>query len=85
MEGRDTLKYHRALAQQTTVSKYKQETLDGIAVHLAGVTRGSSVGTVEATPPWVVLDLAVQLEAASATQLTLISDNGLLYFLVLVL
>ncbi len=85
MEGRDTLRYHRALAQQTTVSKYKQETLEGIAVHLAVVTSGSSVGNVEATPPWVVLDLAAQLEAASATRLTLISDNGRLRCLVLVL
>lgn len=85
MEGRDTLRYHRALAQQTTVSKYKQETLEGIAVHLAGVTSGSSVGNVEAMPSWVVLDLAAQLKAASATQMTLILDNGLLYCLVLVL
>lgn len=61
MEGRDTLRYHRALAQQTTVSKYKQETLEGIAVHSAGVS-GSSVGNVEAAPPWVVSDLVVQRE-----------------------
>ncbi|TNN61543.1 hypothetical protein EYF80_028288 [Liparis tanakae] len=38
-EGRDTLRYHRALAQQTTVSKYKQETFEGIAGHSAGVRR----------------------------------------------
>lgn len=29
-EGRVTLRYHRALAQQTTVNTYKQETLEGI-------------------------------------------------------
>lgn len=85
MDGRDTLRYHRALAQQTTVSKYKQETLEGIAVHLAGLTSGSGVGNVEASPPCVGLDPAAQLAAASATQLTLISDNGRLYWLLLVL
>lgn len=77
MEGRDTLRYHRALAQQTTVSKYKQETLEGIAVHLAVVTSGSSVGNVEAAPPWDDSDVAAQLAAASAT--TLNSDDGRLF------
>ena len=72
MEGRDKLRYHRALAQQTTVSKYKQETLEGIAVHLAVVNSGSSGDYVEDTLPCVALEPAVQLEAASATRLALI-------------
>lgn len=76
-EGRDTLRYHRALAQQTTVRRYKQETFEGIAVHWAGFS-GSSFENGGAKPPWVVLDLEAQLEAASLTQLTLIIDNGLL-------
>lgn len=32
--GRVMLKYHRALAQQTTVNRYKHDTLEGIMLHL---------------------------------------------------
>lgn len=84
MEGRDTLRYHRTLAQQTTVSTYRQETFEGIAVHLAGISGGSSVASGGAMPPRVVLVLAAQLEAASTTHLTLILDNGPPYGLALV-
>lgn len=85
MEGRDTLRYHRALAQQTTVSKYRQETLEGISVHLAVVTSDSGISNTEATPPCVVSELAAQCEAASATPTAIILDNECLRCLLLVL
>lgn len=33
-DGRDILKYHRALAQQTTMSRYKHDIFEGIMLHL---------------------------------------------------
>lgn len=80
VEERDTLRYHRALAQQTTVSKYKYETLEGIAVHLAVISSGSSVGIIEATPPCVASHSAVQRAAASATPFTWILPGWTSWF-----
>jgi hypothetical protein len=65
VEGRDRLRYQRALAQQTTVNKYKQLTFEGISVYLVCVRSIENVEKAES--PWVVLQLlpAVQHDAAS--------------------
>lgn len=71
--GRDILRYHSALAQHTTVSRYKHDTLEGIMQHW-GVLRW--VQSYKASLPLVDLRCASQHEAAPALDLTLIVRNG---------